>query len=64
MTKGQRAMAVAKILETNKGTQSEAANASGLSQPRIAQARTVLRYAPDLADDVLTGRHAWHSVSV
>ncbi len=55
MTKGQRAMAVAKILETNNLTQTDAAKAAQLSQARIAQANTVLEYAPDLAGNVLTG---------
>ena len=55
MTKGQRAMAVAKILETNNATQTDAAKAAQLSQARIAQANTVLQYAPDLAANVLTG---------
>lgn len=55
MTKGQRAMAVAKILETNNLTQGAAAKESGVSQTRIAQSRTVLEFAPDLADNVLAG---------
>lgn len=55
MTKGQRAMAVAKVLETNTISVSAAARESNLNRTRVAQANTVLRYAPDHADSVLSG---------
>ena len=48
-------MAVARVLETNGGTVSEAAKTSNLNRTRVSQARTVLQYAPDLADNVLAG---------
>ena len=61
MTKGQRAMTVAKIYpDTGKGGRGKKSSANlaetaGFSQRRLQQARTVLRFAPDLADGVLTG---------
>jgi hypothetical protein len=55
MTNGQRAMAVALVLETNKATQQDAAKSARLSQPRIAQAHTVMQFAGDLVDEVLSG---------
>lgn len=61
MTKGQRAMAVAKIYpEPGKGgrgkrTSGNLAETAGFSQRRLQEARTILKYAPDLADNVLTG---------
>jgi predicted XRE-type DNA-binding protein len=55
MTKGQRAMAVARIFATNNLTQQEAAKSTSVSQSRIAFARTVLKLAPDHADSVLSG---------
>ncbi len=58
MTKGQRAMAVAKIYpETEQGKRKTSLKNSevGVSRQYIGFARTVLRYAPDLADNVLAG---------
>jgi ParB-like chromosome segregation protein Spo0J len=55
MNAGQRAMAVAKLLETNNATQEQAAQWSGLKRPRIAYAQVVLQYAPEKADSVLAG---------
>jgi prolyl-tRNA editing enzyme YbaK/EbsC (Cys-tRNA(Pro) deacylase) len=55
MTKGQRAMAVAKIRLVSNQTTREAANQSGLDQTRIVQASVVLRHAPDLAPQVIAG---------
>ena len=61
MTKGQRAMTVAKIYpDTGKGGRGKKSSANlaetaGFSQRRLQQARTVLQFAPDLADGVLTG---------
>jgi hypothetical protein len=55
MSKGQRAIVVATLLETSKVPQQVASKQAGLSQQRISQARTVLRYGPDLADSVLEG---------
>ena len=57
MTKGQRAMAVAKIYpKPEKGGRGKTVRLpDGLSKQRISEARTVLQYAPDLADNVLSG---------
>ena len=58
MTKGQRAMAVAKIYPKEMGRKAKSGKLArnlGLSTERIRQARTVLTYAPDLAANVLTG---------
>ncbi len=54
-------MSVAKISpEPGKGgrgkkTSGNIAETAGFSQWRLQQARTILRYAPDLSDNVLTG---------
>ena len=59
MTKGQRAMTVAKIYpEPKRGSHSELKNSTehfGFDKGYLSRARTVLRFAPDLADGVLTG---------
>jgi ParB-like chromosome segregation protein Spo0J len=55
MTKGQRAMVVARIRLVSNQTVREAANQSGLDHTRIVQANVVLHHAPDLADQVITG---------
>lgn len=54
MTKGQRAMAVARVYSGGSGKGENPRNL-GLSGERIRQARTVLKYAPDQADLVLSG---------
>ena len=54
MTKGQRAMAVAKIYPGGSGKGANPTNL-GLSHELIRQARLVLQYAPDLADNILVG---------
>lgn len=41
-------MAVAMVLETNNATVSEASRKANVQRTRILQARTVLKYAPDL----------------
>jgi len=38
-----------------KSSGTKAAETAGFSYRRLAEARTVLQYAPDLADNVLTG---------
>ena len=53
MTKGQRAMAVARIYP--EGGRGKAPRNLELGAERVRQARTALRYGPDLADNVLTG---------
>jgi ParB/RepB/Spo0J family partition protein len=55
LTKSQRAMAVAKLLETNNSRQQDAADQAGVNRTRVAQANTVLKYAPELAEAVLAG---------
>ena len=61
MTKGQRAMVVAKIYpEPAKGgrgkkSSSNLAETAGFSQRRLNEARFVLRYASELSDNVLAG---------
>jgi len=55
ISKGQRAMAVASLLETNKSTQTDGAAFASVSQSRIAQANTVRRYADELGPAVMAG---------
>ncbi len=56
MTKGQRAMTVAKIYpETEQGKQSTSVKITEVSSGYLSHARTVLQHAPDLADNVLAG---------
>ncbi len=57
MTKGQRAMAVAKIYpEPEKGGRGKKRLGDlTVSAERLSLARTVLQYAPDIADNVLSG---------
>ncbi len=58
MTKGQRAMAVAKIFpepKRGRGKKDPAKETEKVSYSRVKVARTVLQYAPDLADNVLNG---------
>jgi hypothetical protein len=55
MTKGQRAIVVAKICLETKQPVREAAKQSGLKDNRVFYASTILRHAPDLSDAVLMG---------
>lgn len=57
LSKGQAAMAVAKAKKfaANYSTLDEAAESAGVSHSRVAYSAMVLRYAPDLADTVLSG---------
>ena len=59
MTKGQRAMVVAKIYpEPEKGGRGKKASLKeefGFGAAHLSRARTVIRYAGDLADGVLAG---------
>jgi hypothetical protein len=57
LSKGQRAMAVAKVFpEPNtSGKKTTPSIFEGVHQGTLSQARTVLRLAPGLADDVLAG---------
>ncbi len=56
MNKAQRAMTVAKIYpETSQGKRTSEDFSEVASRRYINMARTVLQYAPDLADNVLTG---------
>jgi ParB/Sulfiredoxin domain len=53
MDAGQRAIVAAKACLLNKQTMREAGRSADVSAARIAQAASVLRYAPELADQVL-----------
>ncbi len=65
MTKGQRYMAIAMIAPAQKGGRGKTvAVPQGFSKERISNARTVLQYAPDLADNVLTGTAMVHCTHV
>ena len=60
LSKGQRAMIAALSLETKeseseRGDKGKAAQSSGVSAGRIGQASTVLNFAPELADSVVSG---------
>jgi len=55
MSAGQRAMAAARARLFLKNNQDGVASLAGVSQARIAYAATVIKYAPDLADLVLSG---------
>lgn len=56
ISKGQLAMAVAKILETkNYGDGGDAARAAGVSHARVSQARAVLHTTPLVVDRVIAG---------
>lgn len=57
LSKGQRAMATAKIYpEPEKGGRGKNCSvAEGFSKNHLSKARTVLNHAPELADSVLTG---------
>jgi uncharacterized RmlC-like cupin family protein len=59
LSKGQKAMIVAQAqrLQSNH-SQRQSATIAGLSQSRIAQAATVLQYAPEMADGVAAGSMA------
>ncbi len=54
MTKGQRAMAVARLSNLDK-TQDQLSAEMGITRTRISEANTVLKHAPDLADGVMSG---------
>jgi ParB/RepB/Spo0J family partition protein len=57
LTKGQRAMAVARVrlVSNQASTVRSAAQAAGISHARVVQAGLVIQFAPDLADSVLSG---------
>jgi len=55
LSKGQAAMAVARLFETNNLTQQAAAAMTGTSRARIAYAVVVLEYAPEFSEAVLSG---------
>lgn len=48
-------MAVARVLSATDNPQTDAARASGVGQPKVSMALTVLTFAPELADVVLAG---------
>jgi len=55
LSKGQRAMAMAKARLLSNQTQRQAAAEAGVSQSLFAQADAVVQHAPDLVDAVLAG---------
>jgi hypothetical protein len=55
MTKGQRAMVIAKICFETKQSVRNGAKQSGLTAGRLGYAMTVINHAPDLANHVLDG---------
>lgn len=55
LSKGQAAMAVARARLVSKQTVREVAQTAGVNAGRVGQATTVLDYAPDLADAVMSG---------
>jgi hypothetical protein len=55
LSKGQRAMAVARLTLETKLRGDHAAAAVGVSASRVSQAHTVLKHADDLADPVMAG---------
>ncbi len=55
LSKGQIAMAAARVRSFSEQTQRQAAKLSKVSIGRIAQADIVLQFAPDLADAVVAG---------
>lgn len=56
LTKGQRAMAVARICpETHQGKRATSSESDEVSGTRLRMARAVLKWAPEMADAVLAG---------
>ena len=55
LTKGQRAMIAAQSQVFVTNTQTQIAADAGVSRPRVVHASTVLKYAPDLAEQVVSG---------
>jgi hypothetical protein len=55
MSKGQRAMVVARLLISSNLTQQAASKQLNVSQQRISFASVVLKHASDLADSVVNG---------
>lgn len=58
MSKGQRAMAVARVRLLNNRPMSEVAEAADVAKAYVVKASTVLHYAPDVADAVMSGATA------
>jgi hypothetical protein len=58
MNAGQRAMVTVKAIVDFKlnPEQKQLADSLQLNEGRVSQAATILRYRPDLADDVIAGR--------
>jgi hypothetical protein len=55
LSKGQRAMVIAKICFETKQSVRNGAKQSGLTAGRLGYAMTVINHAPDLADQVISG---------
>jgi hypothetical protein len=55
LTKGQIAMAAARMRLASNQTVRQAAKFTEVSHARVVQASTVLQFAPELADEVMSG---------
>lgn len=55
LTTGQKAVVAARAIQVVYGLGLPLARSIGVPQPRVSQAKTILDYAPDLADGVLAG---------
>jgi hypothetical protein len=55
MSKGQRAMAVAKVRFVSNQSINDAANQAGITASRVKYASVVLNHAPDLSNAILMG---------
>ena len=55
LTKGQRAMIAAQSQLFLRNNQTELSRAADVNQGKISQASTVIKYAPDLAEQVVSG---------
>ena len=55
MNAGQRAIATARVRLLSNQSAREAGTAANVSHARVVQANVVLRYAAELADQVLAG---------
>lgn len=58
LSKGQRAMAVAQVRLLNNHSTRDAAEVANVAQAYVAKAASVLRYAPDVAEAVMSGATA------
>jgi ParB/RepB/Spo0J family partition protein len=55
LNQGQRAIIIAEALSESDKTQQVASKQSGVKQSQISEAKSILKYAPDLADAIVFG---------